>query len=184
MWPLCQINITAAPMVPNPLADLALLTIFIAPEASYDPTRIVNTTDPDPTATWALRSYPALQGLTIPQVPNHQSPLSPRLGEWTAITPDYANHDNAGHVVDTQANDVYAYDWAQGVHQTKLGGWPGTTRSEPWWASTKTDDTWDYALQIENEPEAGWHGWGTNGSAYVARSRENPHLWAMEVQSI
>ncbi|WP_299415486.1 DUF1963 domain-containing protein [uncultured Sulfitobacter sp.] len=184
MWPLCQINLKAAPMVPKALRDLALITIFIAPETSHTPTRIINAADPEVDATWALRSYPSLKGLTIPRVNGDRSPLSPRLGEWSSTAPDYANHDTAGAVVDTQVNDVYAYDWAHGVYQTKLGGWPSTTQSEPWWDYTKTDHTWDYALQIANEPQAGWQGWGDNGSAFLARSRENPHLWAIEVQGI
>lgn len=181
MWPLCQINLKAAPMVPAALSDLALLTIFIWPESSRAPTQVIDTAAPDAGATWALRSYPLLNGLTIPQAPDHKSPLSPRAGEWDAVAPDYPNHDNAGAVIDTQANDVYAHEWARGIYQTKLGGWPGTVQSEPWWDYTKTDDTWDFVLQIENEPKAGWYGWG-DGSAFIARSRERPHMWAIDVQ--
>ncbi|MEQ6202343.1 DUF1963 domain-containing protein [Sulfitobacter sp. HNIBRBA2951] len=181
MWPLCQINLKAAPMVPKGLSDLALLTIFISPETSRAPTQIIDTSDPDAGATWALRSYPLLSGLTIPQAPDHKSTLSARGGEWGAVTPDYPNHDNAGAVIDTLANDVYAFEWARGVYQTKLGGWPSTVQSEPWWDYTKSDDTWDYVLQIENEPKAGWHGWG-DGCAFIARSRERPHMWAIDVQ--
>ena len=36
-------------------------------------------------------------------------------------------------------------------------------------------------MQIENELKAGWNGWG-DGAAYIARSRERPHLWAIDVQ--
>lgn len=181
MWPLCQLNLTAAPLVPDALRDLALLTVFLDPAHSRAPTRIINTADPDPAATWVLRSYTSLDRLTIPTAPIHDSPLSPRLGAWAGMCPDYANHDMAGHVVDTNANDVLAPDWARQVAQTKLGGWPATVQSEPWWDYTKTDDTWDFVLQIENEPKAGWHGWG-DGAAYIARSRQRPHLWAIDVQ--
>ena len=181
LWPLCQLNLSNAPLVPEALRDLSLLTLYIAPEHTHAPTQIINTADPDPAATWALRSYGTLEGLTIPKAPRHGSMLSPRLGEWGDVTPDYASHDVAGAVVDTVANNVYAYDWSRTLAQTKLGGWPATIQSEPWWDYKKTDDTWDFVMQIENEPKAGWHGWG-DGAAYFARSRQRPHLWAIDVQ--
>lgn len=181
MVPLCQINLSQAPLVPDALRDVSLLTLFIAPEHARAPTEIINTLDPDPAANWTLRSYGALDGLTIPKAPAHGSTLSPRLGEWGAVTPDYANHDMADAVVDIAANDVYAYDWSRSVSQTKLGGWPSTVQAVPWWADAAGADTWDFVLQIETEPKAGWHGWG-DGAAYIARSRERPHLWAIDVQ--
>lgn len=181
LWPLCQLNLKQAPHVPSALADLSLISIFISEQHAHTPTRIINSRQPNAEATWALRSYPTLEGLTIPKSPAHGSTLSPRLGEWAATTPDFANHDMAGHVVDTDANDVYAYDWAKSVAQTKLGGWPATVQSAPWWDFEHTDDTWDFVLQLENEPDAGWHGWG-DGAAYISRSRQRPHLWAIDVQ--
>ena len=181
LWPLCQINLTQAPLVPDALRDLALITVFVSGAHPVAPTRIINTKDPDPAATWALRSYTALDGLTIPNHPAHYSPLSPCLGEWEPITPDFANHDMAGHVVDTGANDVCAFDWSHSVAQTKLGGWPATVQSAPWWDDRRAGGTWDFVMQIENEPAAKWQGWG-DGTAYIARSRAQPHLWAMDVQ--
>ncbi|MDC0135808.1 DUF1963 domain-containing protein [Sulfitobacter sp.] len=181
LWPLCQLNLTQAPFVPDALRDLALITVFIRDNDAHSPTQIINIAEPDPAATWALRAYSTLEGLTIPNVPKHQSTLSPRLGQWADQTADYPNHDMAGAVVDTAEVDVYAYDWSRTVQQTKLGGWPGTVQSEPWWVHVKTQDTWDFVMQIENEPKAGWSGWG-DGAAYIARSRERPHLWAIDVQ--
>lgn len=180
MWPLCQINLKAAPIVPRALKDLALVTLFIRGAQGFPATRIIDTQNPDPAATWALRSYPTLEGLTIPRPPAHGSPLSPRLGEWAAAQPDYANHDMSGQV-DTGEYDISDYEWCQTLDQTKLGGWPATVQSEPWWGYQPTGDTWDFVLQIENEPKAGWYGWD-DGAAYIARSRERPHLWAMDVQ--
>jgi hypothetical protein len=80
MWPLCQINLTQAPLVPDVLRDLSVLTLYIAADHARAPTRIINTADPDPAANWALRSYGTQSGLTIPQAPIHGSPLSPRMG--------------------------------------------------------------------------------------------------------
>ena len=181
MWPLCQFNLEHAALIPDALRDLSVITIFIRDNDAYGPTRIIDTADPDPAATWALRSYRAGDALTIPVAPAHGSPLSARMGTWGAQTADFPNHDMAGHVIDTELNDIDAYDWRRPVALTKLGGWPGTIQSEPWWEYQVTEDTWDFVLQIENEPKAGWHGWG-NGAAYIARSRERPHLWAIDVQ--
>lgn len=181
MWPLCQINLTQAPERPDALRDLSLITLFISADHARAPTRIIDTAKPDSSDTWALRSYSTLEGLTIPRASTHGSPLLPRLGEWTEPGADYANHDMAGHVIDTEANDIHAYDWCQTLAITKLGGWPATVQSEPWWDYQSTTDTWDFVLQIENEPKAGWHGWG-DGAAFIARSRERPNLWAIDVQ--
>jgi hypothetical protein len=183
LWPLLQINLTQAPLVPAALKDLSLIAVYISPDhlGAARPSLIVNTADPDPAATWALRSFATLEGLRVPRVPKHDSTLVPQMGEWGSLCPDYPNHDMAGEVVDTMANDIYAHDWCRTVAMTKLGGWPGTVQSEPWWDHRKTGDTWDFVLQIENEPKAGWYGWG-DGAAYIARSRERPHLWALDVQ--
>jgi len=181
LWPLLQINLSTAPLVPEPLRDLALITVYISGAHAQSPTRIINTEDPDPNATWALSSYATVDGLKIAKAPRHGSPLIPQMGEWTEVRPDYANHDLAAQVIDTEANDVYAFGWCKTVQQTKLGGWPATVQSEPWWDHEKTKDTWDYVMQIENEPKAGWTGWG-DGAAFIARSRERPHLWAIDVQ--
>ncbi|KIN71378.1 DUF1963 domain-containing protein [Sulfitobacter guttiformis] len=181
MWPLCQINLTQAPLIPERLGDLSLITLFIAPDHATAPTRIIDTRNPDPAATWALRSYPTLGGLTIPKAPTHGSALSPRFGEWEGLRSDYANYDVAGQVIDTEKNDPGAYDWSATIQKTKLGGWPATVQSEPWWDYTKSRDNWDFVMQIENEPAAGWSGWG-EGAAFIARSRQRPHLWAIDVQ--
>jgi hypothetical protein len=181
MWPLCQFNLTQSPFVPDVLRDLSFITIYLAPQHSHMPTRIIDTSNPDPKATWALRSFGQLDGLTIPKAPAHGSTLSPRMGEWGDVAADYPNHDMSGDVIDPQQYDQSAHDWWQTVNKTKLGGWPSTVQSEPWWNYQHTDDTWDFVFQIENEPKAGWHGWG-DGAAYIARSRERPNLWAIDVQ--
>lgn len=183
LWPLCQINLTEAPVRPKAVQDLSLLTLFISPDhmAAVSPALIINTADPDPAATWALRSYATLDGLTIPNTPPHNSPMSTRLGEWAPAQTDYANHDMADGVVDIAANDLYSHGWCRTLAQTKLGGWPATVQSAPWWHDQPADDAWEFVMQIENEQSAGWNGWG-DGAAYLARSRTRPHLWAIDVQ--
>lgn len=181
LWPLCQLNLTHAPLRPDALHNVSLITVFIAPQHAEAPTHIIDTRMPDPNATWALRSYPTLQDLTIPQNPAHGSTLSPRLGEWGPITPDYAGHDPALQVADTAAHGLHVNDGSGPVQQTKLGGWPATAQSDLWWDRQKSSGTWDFVLQLSVEPAALWQGWG-DGAAYIARSRQRPHLWAIDVQ--
>lgn len=176
MWPLCQINMIEAPHRPTALAGLSLITVFVTALSDTPPSRVIDTRQPDRSANWVLRSYPTLTALTIPKIPVHASPLSPRQGEWGGIFLDYAKHANA-------ADDVMAGDWAGSVPQTKVGGWPAPAQHLPWWAQSDDRDTWDFVMQIANEPKAGWRGWGP-GAAYIARSRERPHLWAIDVLSI
>lgn len=183
MWPLCQINLTQAPMVPDAVRDLSLISIFMVPDAEPEPHQVINMQKPDPSATWALRSYPALDGLTIPNAPQHNSSLTPRLGEWEAVRADYANHDLAGRFLDTQANDICAHDWFLPVAQTKLGGWPHMPQAEPWWERGAGKDTWDFVIQVEAESKPGWSGRG-DGVVCIARSRKRPHLWAIDVQFV
>ena len=48
--------------------------------------------------------------------------LNPFEIAWGAPTSDYANNDVAASEVDRIANDVYGYDWAEGVYTSKRGG--------------------------------------------------------------
>ncbi|MEP1765719.1 MAG: hypothetical protein ABJJ53_03540 [Sulfitobacter sp.] len=166
--PLLQINLTHAPMVQGPVHDLCLISIFISEAHSTVPTQIIDSRTPDPSANWVLRSYTTQQGLTIPRPPKRRNHLKPLLGEWGPIgaeaRPDY---ENGGAVL------------AQPL-QSKLGGWPVPLHGKPWWAGAQLNDTWDFVMQVENVPAAGWHGWG-RGAACIARSRERPHLWAIDV---
>jgi len=181
LWPVLQLNLREAPVIPEALRDLSLLTVFVAPDHTNPPTRMIDTGQPDPMATWAIRSYSTLEALTIPKAPKHGSNLRPQLGEWAPAVIDYANDDVAEQVTDTVANDLPDHERCEALAQTKLGGWPATSGAVPWWDREPTGDTWDFVLQIGNEPKAGWHGWG-DGTAFIARSRERPHIWAIDVQ--
>lgn len=179
--PLLQINLTRAPVVPDAVRDLALITVFLSKEHSSSPTRVIDTRNPDHAATWVLRSYTALDGLTIPKPPVNKNRVMPMLGAWGAL-----REEQEVAVIPAQVTTI-----VDGVEHhempyvppptTKLGGWPRTMQSAPWWADTALPDTWDFVMQIENELKADWVGWGS-GAACIARSRQRPHLWAIDVQ--
>lgn len=185
LTPLLQINLTQAPFVPAAIHDLSLITLFVSEGHSDVPTQVIDTLNPDANANWALCSYATLEGLTIPRAPHNDSRLIPLLGEWTAACseprPDYESN-NPAELITTVIDGVQHHQLpVKRRPQTKLGGWPETLHVIPWWADPALKDIWDFVMQIENEPRAGWHGWG-NGAAYIARSRERPHLWAIDVQ--
>jgi len=162
MDPLLQINLTQAPMVPGALHDLSLITVFIADAQAGVPTMIIDSRNADPDANWVLRSYDALDGLTIPHPPTRSGRVSPLLGEWAGVVeqerPEYEDARGAPTI----------------PVQTKLGGWPDFAQAKPWWAEAALTDTWDFVLQIGFGPAA--------GVAAIARSRERPHLWAIDVE--
>lgn len=183
MWPLCQINMIEASHRPSALVGLSLTTVFVDAPSDKPLSRVIDTRKSDRSANWVLRSYPTLTGLTIPKISAHSSPLSPRLGEWGDICIDPSSQACGAATGDTETNGVTSKDWSHSVQQTKIGGWPAPSQRLPWWAQIKSRDTWDFVMQIANEPKAGWQGWGL-GMACIARSRERPHLWAIDVLSI
>ncbi len=185
LTPLLQINLMQAPVVPVALRDLSLITLFISEQHSNVPTQIIDSSNPADGATWALRSYATLEGLTIPKPPVIKTQLRPLLGEWpipvSEPRPDYENTKPVG-VITTVIDGVEHYSLPKTRSpRTKVGGWPEATRVMPWWVNGELVDTWDFVMQIVSEPNAGWAGWG-GGGAYIARSRERPHLWAIDVQ--
>lgn len=179
--PLLQINLTRAPVVPDAVHDLALITVFISKEHGSNPTQVVNSQNPDVAATWVLRSYTALEGLTIPKPPVNKNRVLPLLGEWGALREEL-EIECMPAAVETIVDGIKHHTMPYALPpMTKLGGWPRTMQSMPWWADPSLPDTWDFVMQIENETKAGWFGWGS-GAACIARSRQRPHLWAIDVQ--
>ena len=179
--PLLQVNLTRAPIVPDAVRDLALITVFISKEHSSTPTQIIDSQNPDPAATWMLRSYSALEGLTIPKPPVNRNRVIPLLGEWGALREEHEMESIAAPV--TTVSDGAEHHTLPYISPplTKLGGWPRAMPSMPWWADPALPDAWEFVMQIENETKAGWFGWGS-GAACIARSRQRPHLWAIDVQ--
>jgi hypothetical protein len=53
---VCQLNLTAAPVVPERLADIRLITFFVAPETAA--------LNEENGGNWCLRAYRSLDGLT------------------------------------------------------------------------------------------------------------------------
>ena len=82
------------------------------------------------------------------------------------------------YVSPATTGDVYAYGWAKSVETSKLGGWPATIQSEPWWDYRTTPHDFEYVLQIGPEPKSGWGA----DSLFLARAKDDPTKWAIDVQ--
>ena len=133
MLPLLQADTTSLPFVPARLDDIALLTVFIAP--NWLPTN----DEPNGTG-WCLRSYPSLDELVDLAQPSEplmwEIPLRPTLVSndypcWDDLS-SLLTHDEIASLDESQQAELGNRDG------TKLGGWPtqvargGLMQLSPW----------------------------------------------------
>jgi uncharacterized protein YwqG len=155
---VCQLNLSAAPFVPELVRDVGLLTFFVKPDLG----RLSQTNGAD----WQLRAYPAAEGL----VPLPAPPNAPKAGRgfeccWQACA-DQPVYDDPERVVPPgfDPDDVHL----DNVRRTKVGGYASNIQSEPWWGYRKHPAAPRYCLQINSEPKVGLV-WGDSGTIYLAR---------------
>ena len=138
---VCQLNLTAAPQVPPLLTGIALLVFFV--DQNHGVMEKENGAD------WCLRAYRGMDGL-VPLERPAEAPALKRGFECRWLAAD-DRPGGAGNAV-----------------RTKVGGYPSTIQSEPWWDYQKHEATPQYALQIGSEEKVGL-GWGDGGAVYLAR---------------
>ena len=204
LWPMCQLNLAAAPWRPPILDGIALLTLFVAHDYYSLDDVVIDASASTFGNRWQLRAYSSLDGLVPAPEPDHGGPIRPSGIVWGKLVPDdYPTHELLPF--DFDALGLGDYGEQPGVHtmhDSKLGGWPDTIQSEPWWATPllhgrlgipydeevapdlphgaqATD--FEFAFQIASEEGANWM-WGDAGTASFARSRVNPALWGIDVQ--
>jgi len=175
LLPLFQLNLKEAPFVPDTLHDLAMVQAFVAEDihSTGDMVFLANTESHG--APLVIRTFTDLDGLSPITAPAQL--LKPFEIAWDAPMTDYANNDVAENV-DRLVDDVYAYDWAQQVHTSKLGGWPATIQSEPWWDYKRPAHKFAHAIQIAPEPKSGWGA----DILFLARAKDDPRAWAIDIQ--
>lgn len=153
-----QLNLTAAPAVPELLRDVALLTFFVSLDLA--------SAGRENGDNWQLRTYTSLDNLT----PLPRPAAAPKLGkafecEWEVVD-DHPNHDDPELVKVPGARRPSArFD---NVVRTKAGGYASTIQSEPWWGFEAHPCQPRYALQFNSEEKAGL-AWGDGGTIYIAR---------------
>ena len=175
MFPLLQLNVTEAGAQSGLLADCALITVFLSPDfQSLHHTQSV----PEGEAGFAVRTYTDLSRLVPVNPPKFETTVKPFECTWLDPVDDYPNHDLAGEIIDPMEVDIYEFDWCQTNEQTKLGGWPATIQSEPWWMYQPEAPEVGYVFQVSGVEKAHWYC----DSMFFARGREDRSLWALDVQ--
>jgi uncharacterized protein YwqG len=167
---ICQLNLREAPFVPEALADVALLTFFVADSDRF----IASGCAPE---TWCLRAYDTLDDLAALARPAIAEPEKlkreqrPRgfEGRWFAATDQPLYDDPEGDEDgESEPDHVYA---------TKLGGYPSNLQHAVDW----TGDDIAFALQIDSEAKVGLN-WADRGIVYVGRGRTDRALWSVSCQ--
>lgn len=162
-------------MQKGPLADCALLNVYVSPDFQ---SAIHTLSKPEDKAGFAVRTYPSLDGLLPVDPPEFETTLKPFECQWLGLVDDYANHDMVCDIVDGEHVHVNELEWHQTSPFTKVGGWPATIQSEPWWMYRPDAPEVDYVLQISREDKAHWYC----DSLFLARGRKERNLWAADVQ--
>jgi len=162
---ICQLNLTEAPFVPELLADIALLTVFMDMKA-----RQLGRENGDG---WLLRAYGSLDSLRPLGIPPEAT--VPRGFEVRyELTEDHPVYS------DPELKVVPGFDRSHvhldNVHRTKIGGYASNIQSEQWWWHTFAPEEMlpghpsqpRYCFQIASEDKVGLY-WGDNGILYFAR---------------
>ena len=160
MMGLCQIKVAELPFVPDRLADIALITVFIRQDDIPDD----NSRNGEQ---WLLRAYPAIDGLSVVEEPKVHG-IKPMPIKWELVKEDYPTWDEAsGMDVPEEIADDYDDDF-ENVAATKVGGWPSTIQGELSWGSMTQSAEPEFLFQFNSEEKAQWQ-WADAGCAYFGR---------------
>jgi uncharacterized protein YwqG len=179
MVPLCQINLSELPYVPEKLRDIALITVFI--DAEDLPIEAPNGRG------WELRTYPSLEGLVETVGPDCEGAIKPFPVRWELIEEDYPCWEDLGAELREQmlaeGTDEEYLDLFKNVGCSKVGGWPSLIQGEiTWGPKNLVPGDMTYTFQINSESKATWI-WGDEGTGYFGRgSWFGKAEWALEWQ--
>ncbi|MHC4864890.1 MAG: DUF1963 domain-containing protein [Planctomycetota bacterium] len=179
MVPLCQINLSELPYVPEKLRNVALITVFI--DAEDLPTGAPNGRG------WELRTYPSLEGLAETVEPDCEGAIKPFPVRWELIEEDYPCWEDVPRQLCTkmlaEGTDEEYFDLFENVACSKVGGWPSLIQGGIMWGPKNlVPPDMDYVFQINSEPKGAW-GWGDAGTGYFGRgSWFGKDEWGLEWQ--
>jgi hypothetical protein len=165
---ICQLNLTDAPYVPEILADIKLITIFVSPDFVYSDHI-------------CIRAYNDLNGLVPLNPPRAATfPKGFEVGYELAydipISSDSVSN-NEEHLT-PQPSDVNKF-----THKvcSKIGGYSSDIQYEPFEDGNLAKP--EFCLQINSEMKVGLV-WGDSGSLYIARGTAKGYedKWFFDIQ--
>ena len=186
MLALLQLAVRELPVVPDPLRDAALLTLFVGPfELPID---VPNGTG------WCLRTYGTTEGLVPIEEPKPARADDPKAarGEPTTYRPfpvrwrevtDWPTFD----CVPADLQDEWEADGAEDARPNigglKAGGWPTTVQGAPSWSENGEElaDV-EFVLQVDSDEKTGFSV-GYGGVLYVG-CRRDAGTWHCTWQSL
>jgi uncharacterized protein YwqG len=160
LHPLCQINITQLPFVPDNLKELKFITVFFSEDhfEGYE-------NDNNVVCVRTYTSLDELMSLTQPQMSKGIKPFQLRAA---LVEKDFPCFEDCPVDVPSKYEDDFS-ELFLNVPGIKIGGWPTLIQSEISWPNKKATDDWEYAFQIDSTPKANLQ-WGDGGVAYFGRS--------------
>lgn len=176
MLALAQIVVAELPVVPEPLAGIALLTLFVGP-------RELPIDEPNGTG-WCLRLYDDLGALVPLAEPPSDAPRPrPFPLRWHAATDWPGREDVPDDLLDAWDEHVDAGERYSPLDGLKAGGWPMTVQGAVDW---REDGSWlddvEFVLQVDSDDKTGFSV-GFAGALYVGRSR-GAGTWHLAWQSM
>jgi len=170
---VCQLNLTTAPAVPPLLEGVSLVTFFVGEDPGFWGEQNGDG--------WCLRAYGSTDGLVPLAAPEGATDTEQGLGCSWEECDDFPCYDDSGLVIPEGA-DRPEGDLGN-VHRTKIGGWPSTIQSEPWWGYREHPAAPQFCLQVDSEDEVGLM-WGDAGTIYIARGTAPGHTdeWFLDWQ--
>lgn len=183
MDPLCQINVSQLPYIPEELKDIEFITVFIGPNEL--PFNNVNGEN------WCLRSYKNINDLVPLEQINTTSQIISHPMKGQLIGEDYPSWDdfvdlklnNKNINLPKQVEDEFD-DCFKNIAGFKIGGWPTLLQSEIYWAPDNQNLIKpQFIFQIGSIPKCNF-SWGDNGVGYFGRGTMDGQLdeWVIDWQ--
>ncbi|TDB27037.1 DUF1963 domain-containing protein [Stenotrophomonas sp. ATCM1_4] len=167
MFPLLQVRVSELPVVPEALAGIALLVLFLnRHEYPFDRPHGEG---------WLIREYTRLEGLVPLQADT--GPFRPFPIAWNRIDDDAPGWEDAWELVDLgPVNDDEAasnafFNAFSRYGGTKFGGYPTEIQHGV--------GLQDYVFQVASEEKVGWM-WADNGRGYFFRTPSGDWRWACQ----
>ena len=173
---VCQLNLTEAPVVPDRLRDLKLLTVFLDFAERKDG-------DGDTSWKFEVRAYQSLEGLVTLEPPGGAPALRKGFECKWEVVDDYPSAE------DPDAENPRDLDLSElelpNADRTKIGGWPSLIQSELSWQNEDHAAKPVYCLQINSEEKAAL-AFGDNGCLYLGRGTApgHEHEWFLDWQTL